>query len=123
MRMRLILAILSFIGSTSFLLSQTATGVIRGTVQDRTGAVIPAVHVKLVDETRSQSWEEATNEEGFFEFRSLPFGNYTVEVDHPRFKKELMKNVVLQVAQTESLRVTLQLGSVKESIVVQAAPG
>jgi hypothetical protein len=60
---------------TSFVLAQTATGVIRGTVQDPTGAVLIDVHVRLVDQARNQNWEQTTNEEGFFEFRALPFGN------------------------------------------------
>ena len=93
---------------------------IRGTVQDPTGAFIIAVHVTLFDEATNQSWEQATNAEGYFEFHALPFGRYRVEVEHPRFTKQVMENVVLQVAQTESLTVTLQLGSVKESIVVKA---
>ena len=104
-------------------LAQTATGVIRGEVQDSTGGVLIDVHVKLVDQGTNQSWEQTTNEEGFFEFRALPFGNYRVEVEHPGFMKEVIEDVALQVAQTESLKVTLQVGSVNESIVVQADRG
>jgi hypothetical protein len=123
MQKGLILAVISYLAMTSFVLAQTATGAIRGTVQDRTGAVLIDVHVTLRDEARNQVWEQTTIEEGFFEFRALPFGNYRVEVEHPRFKKEMIENVALQVAQTESLRVTLQVGSVHESIVVQADSG
>ena len=100
-------------------LAQTATGVIRGEVQDSTGSVIIDVRVKLVDQGTDQSWEQTTNEEGFFEFRALPFGKYRVEVEHPGFMKEMVGDVSLQVAQTASLKVTLQVGSVNESIVVQ----
>lgn len=59
----------------------------------------------------------------FFEFRALSFGKYRVEVEHPRSKKEVIENVALQMAQTDSLTVTLQVGSVKESIVVQGGSG
>ena len=100
-------------------LAQTATGVIRGEVQDSTGSVIIDVRVKLVDQGTDQSWEQTTNEEGFFEFRALPFGKYRVEVEHSGFMKEMVGDVSLQVAQTASLKVTLQVGSVNESIVVQ----
>jgi len=105
---------------TPLLVAQTATGVIRGTVQDVTRAVLIDVHVRLVDEGTSQIREQTTNGEGFFEFRALPVGNYRVEVEHPRFKKEVIENVALEVAQTDTLTVTLQVGSVEESIVVQA---
>src|SRR4030095_4028520 len=104
-------------------LAQTATGVIRGEVQDSTGSVIIDVRVKLVDQGTDQSWEQTTNEEGFFEFRALPFGKYRVEVEHPGFRKEIVGNVSLQVAQTARLKVTLQVGSVNESIVVQGNRG
>ena len=88
-------------------------------VQDSTGSVIIDVRVKLVDQGTDQSWEQTTNERGFFEFRALPFGKYRVEVEHPGFRKEIVGDVSLQVAQTASLKLTLQVGSVNESVVVQ----
>ena len=123
MQRHLIFGIFSYLAMTSFVLAQTATGVIRGTVQDPTGAVLIDVHVMLVDQARNQSWEQTTNAEGFFEFRALPFGNYRVELEHPGFTKAVIEDVALQVAQTKSLKVTLQVGSVNESIVVQADRG
>jgi hypothetical protein len=123
MKTGLILGIFSYLAMTSFVLAQTATGVIRGTVQDRTGAVLIDAHVTLRDEARNQIWEQITNEEGFFEFRALPFGNYTVEVEHPSFMKEVIENIALQVAQTQKLNIMLQLGPVNQSIVVQADGG
>ena len=123
MQRHLILGIFLYLAMTSFVLAQTATGVVRGTVQDSTGGVLIHVHVRLIDEARNQEREQTTNEEGFFEFRALPLGNYRVEVQHPQFKKEAIEGVVLQVAQTENLEVTLQVGPVNESVVVQANRG
>jgi outer membrane receptor protein involved in Fe transport len=123
MRSRLILLMVSYLAMTSFALAQTDTGVIRGTVQDLTGAVFIDVHVTLVGQATNQTWKQTTNKEGLFEFRALPFGKYRVEVEHPQFKKEVIENVVLRVAQTESLTVILQVGSSKESIEVRADQG
>ena len=53
----------------------------------------------------------------------MPFGNYRIELDHPGFKKAVIEDVALQVAQTVSVNVTLQVGSVTESIAVQAGRG
>ena len=61
--------------------------VIRGTVQDPTGAVLIEVHVRLVDEARNQSWEQTTNEEGFLSSGHWLFGNYRVEVEHPQLQE------------------------------------
>ena len=123
MRRYLILGTLLYLRVTSVVLAQTATGVIRGTVEDLTGAVVTDVHVKLVDDARHQSWEQRSNQNGLFEFRALPFGNYRIELDHPGFTKAVIEDVALQVAQTVSVNVTLQVGSVTDSIVVQAGRG
>ena len=85
MRRQLILVCLLHFAPTSLVLAQTATGVIRGTVQDSTGAVVVDAHVLLIDQARNQSWEQTTTGEGSFEFRGLPIGNYRVELDHPGF--------------------------------------
>ena len=49
LRRYLILATVLYLRMTSVVLAQTATGVIRGTVADPTGAVVADVHVKLID--------------------------------------------------------------------------
>ena len=123
MRQYLILGTLLYLHVTSVVFAQTATGVIRGTVEDGTGAVVADVHVKLIDDARDQSWEQRSNQNGFFEFRTLPFGNYRVELDHPGFMKAVIEDVALAVAQTVSVNVALQVGSVIQSIVVQAGRG
>ena len=63
MRRYLILGTLLYLRMTSVVLAQTATGVIRGTVEDPTGAVVTDVHVKLVDDARHQSWEQTVEPE------------------------------------------------------------
>ena len=73
-RRHLVLVAALFLATASLVLAQTATGVIRGTVQDPTGAVVVDVQVTLVDEATDQRREQRTNEEGSFEFRTLPFG-------------------------------------------------
>jgi len=123
MEARAILGAVLYLATSSFLLAQTSTGVIRGVVQDVTGAILVDVHVTLVDTARNLSWKQITNNEGLFEFRALSFGNYRIEVEHPRFKKEVIEDLTLQVAETQILRLTLQVGAVKESLVVQADAG
>jgi hypothetical protein len=86
---RLIVGVISYLAIGSFVLAQTAASVIRGTIQDATGAVLPDVHVTLRDETRNQSWTQTTNED-FFGYLGVAVRHYTVEVEHPRFKKELI---------------------------------
>ena len=123
MRRHLIFGVGLLLAGTSLALAQTASGVIRGTVQDTTRAVISDVHVTLADEGRNQRRDQTTNGEGFFEFRALPFGAYRLEFERPGFKKQVITDVGLEVAQIETLSVTLQVGSLAESIGVKADRG
>src|SRR4029078_4705609 len=123
LRRYLIFAVALHLAGTSLALAQTASAVIRGTVQDASGAVIADVQVTLVDEGRNQRRDQTTNGEGFFEFRALPFGAYRLEFERPGFKKQVITDVGLEVAQIETLNVTLQVGSLAESIGVKADRG
>src|SRR5262249_5189850 len=101
-------------------MAQTAAGVIRGSVQDATGAIVPDVHLLLADEDTNRMREQTTNEWGLFDFSALPFGNYRIQADRPGFMRAVVEHVTLQVAQTIDVTLTLQLGSVTESIAVLA---
>jgi outer membrane receptor protein involved in Fe transport len=105
---------------TARLSAQTSSGVIRGTVQDTTGAVVVDVHLLVTDQDSNRTWEQMTNEWGLFEFPAVPFGRYRIEADHPGFMKAVVENVTLQVAQTIDMTLTLQVGSVTESVAVRA---
>ena len=111
-----------FLATTSLGLAQTATSVIRGTVQDPTGAIVVDVQVTLVDEGTDQRREQRTNEEGFFEFRTLPFGAYRIEAEQPGFKKVVIEDVALEVAQTAVVNIALQVGTINQSVGVRADP-
>ena len=95
MRRHLILGGALHLAATSLVLAQTATGVIRGRVQDTTGAIITDVQVTLVDEATDHRREQRTNEEGFFEFRALSFGTYRIEAEQPGFKRVVIEDVAL----------------------------
>src|SRR4029434_1223002 len=119
MRTYLIFAVALHLAGTSLALAQTASGVIRGTVQDTTSAVISDAHVTLADEGRYHRRDQTPNGEAFFEFRALPFGAYRLGFERPGFKKQVITDVGLEVAQIETLNVTLQVGSLAETIGVK----
>ena len=64
-----------------------------------------------------------TTPEGIFDFRALPFGAYTLEAVQTNFKRKVITHITLQVAQTQSLEVVLQIGDAAESISVNASTG
>ena len=103
--------------------AQTATSTIQGIVKDRTGAVIVGTKVKLTNEETGQAREQRSNTEGYFEFRALPRGEYTLEGEQAGFKKQVVTNITLAVAQTQDVPIVLQVGGVTESVEVQASAG
>ena len=123
METRLIRGIIFYLAVASIAHAQTATGVIRGTVEDVSGAVVAGVHVMLVDQARNRSWEQSTNDEGLFEFRAVLSGNYTLRFNQPGFSNTEIQDVALQVAQIRDLKVTLQVATAQASVVVPSDSG
>src|SRR5262245_46953950 len=103
--------------------AQTATSVIHGVVKDPTGAVVAGAKLTLTDQATSQSREQTSGPEGNFEFRALPHGVYTLAAEQAGFKKEVITDITLQVAQTHRLDVTLAVGAVTEAVEVAGTAG
>lgn len=61
-----------------------------------------------------------TDSHGNFSIPFLRPGTYTVSVQHPGFKQYMRQGVTLEVAQTASLPIQLQLGAESQSVTVTA---
>jgi Carboxypeptidase regulatory-like domain len=103
--------------------AQTTNGSITGRVTDPSKATIADAKVAAVNTGTNFRYETATNGAGEYTLANLPPGTYRIEVEHPIFRKAVIENIALQVVQTQNLDIGLQLGSVNESIVVQADGG
>jgi hypothetical protein len=87
MSKKLCLATLFFAVSALPLLAQTTFGRIAGAVTDPTGASVPNAKVILRNVDTQATREMLTNERGYYSVENLPIGPYSVEVDHPGFKR------------------------------------
>jgi hypothetical protein len=104
------------------LFAQSDLGSIRGSVQDQTGAAIPAASIELASSDSGLSRTAVADSTGNFRFIAIPRGNYTATVTAAGFEKEVQPFVV-QVSQDVNLVFKLKAGSVSESITVtDAAP-
>ncbi|HTM47122.1 MAG TPA: TonB-dependent receptor [Bryobacteraceae bacterium] len=99
--------------------AQVATGTINITVADGTGAMIPGASVTVTNNGTGLVRSGPTSERGEFSVQYLPVGQYSISVQTAGFKKTTIEQVVLQVDQTASIRVTLQPGEVREVIEVR----
>jgi hypothetical protein len=104
------------------LYAQTGTGVFRGTVQDSTGAVMPAAQVTLTNVETQAVRATTANELGYYYLPSLPPGDYRLTVQAPGFKK-WEASVRLDVGQTATIDPKMEVGTVDTVLeVADAAP-
>ena len=112
------LAVLLFvIAVPSF--AQRITAMIRGTVTDTTGAVVPGATVTVRGETTGIRRSTVTNASGVYSFPELQVGTYDVEVAVSGFKTSVIRGVALNVADVRAVDVKLETGTVSENITVE----
>src|SRR6266852_3734412 len=103
--------------------AQSDRGTITGTIVDPAGAVVAGAKVEAKNVETGTPYEVASTGTGNYTLSQLPAGNYEVAVTVPGFKKSIRQNIVVQVAGTLRLDVTLEVGSAAESVTVtEAAP-
>ena len=110
------------LGITLALHAQTGTeGSILGTVNDSSGAVIPAAQVVVINLDTGIRSEVSTNESGYFQILGLPRGYYTVTVSHPGFSTWQLKRMELTVGQIERVTPVLSVGQTRQEVTVKSA--
>ncbi|MDQ3281758.1 MAG: TonB-dependent receptor [Acidobacteriota bacterium] len=97
------------------------TGTIQVIVTDSSGAPLPGVTVtaRAADVTTTRT--EVTNAEGMASLVSLePSAQYVVDASLEGFGKAQTKNVLVRTAQVATVRMTMTMAAVSESITVTA---
>ncbi len=115
----LVLLALAMLGANR-LEAQTATGQVHGLVTDPVGAPVPASEVALTNSGTGVESFLDSDERGFFVFRNLQPGLYTLEVTAAGFKTSAVPEFPIEVNQTVTKAVTLEIGVVTETIEVIA---
>jgi hypothetical protein len=100
--------------------AQTGTTSLRGTVLDKSGAVVVGAKVTLANPAQAFERESTSNEAGNYEFVALPPGTYTLTVEMQGFRKHEQKNLQLLVNTPVTLNVTLDIGAATETVEVLA---
>src|ERR1035441_6150679 len=100
--------------------AQQKTGIVKGTLTDDSGAVIPAAAVSLTaGGTRKTVQAQA---DGVYTFIGLAPGDYTVGVTFPGFSP-FSKLVTVSAGGTVQLPIQLSISTEKEEITVKGEPG
>jgi hypothetical protein len=98
-----------------------ATAQINGTVTDSSGGVLPGVTVIAVQTATGFRREVVTDETGSYALLNLPVGPYRLEATLAGFRTYSQTGIVLQVNSNPVIPVALQLGSLEETVSVEAA--
>lgn len=101
--------------------AQTSTATLTGRVIDTTGAVVPGVEITVVDLQRNLTRVTVSSSSGQYTLTALNPGDYKVSAELPGFKRFVLESLNLQVNQTASLEIVLQVGEVADSITVSGS--
>lgn len=97
---------------------QSTSGRVLGRVADPTGAVLAGVKVTLTNQATGVSRSGQTNSSGDYNFVEVQPGTYTVAFEMTGFKKNVQKDVIVNVNQVVMLNSTLQIGQTQEVVEV-----
>src|SRR5579862_8192379 len=101
-------------------LSASPVGSIQGLVKDASGALIPGVRITLTSNSTNAKQETSTNASGEFQFLNLAPTTYSVVAEAQGFKKTSASSVLVEVDQITHLELSLEVGSLTESVQVEA---
>jgi hypothetical protein len=100
--------------------AQQGTTEVRGRVLDPQGAVLPGVTVTIRNQETGISRETVSSAEGTYFVSGLIPGIYEIGAELQGFKKSTQRDIRLEIGKTASVDVRLEVGSLEETVNVQA---
>jgi hypothetical protein len=92
-----------------------------GIVTDASGAVIAGTQVKVYSDRGDLVASTTTDSQGRYEVADLPAGDYRAEFSIQGFNKAVVQGLSLGGGREEAQNVTLQVGSVAQTVTVTAS--
>src|SRR5580704_12229494 len=119
--MEILVAVLCFCLVVTFTpgaAAQTTFGNIIGTVSDTSGGALEGAQVTLTNHETDAKLTQTTGSDGLYQFSNLLPGRYRIDVGKPGFKHTTQPDIVVQVQQTSSINLTMQVGDVSQTVEV-----
>lgn len=111
----------ALLATASIAHAQVNTGTLEGSVLDPSGAAVPGVKVTAKNPATGVESATTTNETGLFKVPFLQPGVYSVKAESQGFRTFETRNLEISLGQVAVLKIQLEVGSVADSIVVEAA--
>src|SRR5258708_7968555 len=102
------------------LFGQSDRGAIAGAAVDVAGAAIPGVSVTAVHIETNRPFKGTAGESGDFSLTSLPLGLYRVTIEKAGFQPVIHNNVTVEVGGTVRLDTRLEIGTMRQAVIVSA---
>ncbi len=118
--MRLVSAAGCFVVLAASLFAQNDRGTITGEVKDPAGSVVPNATVVAANMGTGAESKSTTTSTGNYTIPSLTAGMYTLTVEAPGFKRFRQQNIEVQVAVTNRIDVSLEVGATTDTVTVTA---
>lgn len=116
----LVCALALCLAGASAAFAQASSATINGTLRDSSGSVIPGATLALRNTATSVETRTASNESGYYAFLNILPGQYTLEVTKAGFRTNKLSQFTLAVNQTATIDIIMEIGSVDQSINVEA---
>src|SRR6266576_2089734 len=100
--------------------AQSTNAAVGGQVTDEQGRVVPGVTVVLTNLNTGVTYQAKTSGDGIYNAPALPPGVYRANVTKDGFKSIVKGDIELHVQDVASINFQLQIGSVTETVTVEA---
>ena len=118
-RFMVAIALCGLIAASAF--AQGSVTRVSGNVKDPQGAAITGATVTLTDTATKAVKTATTNDDGSFAFNDLRAGVYTVDVEAAGFKKTTVPDLTVNIDQTSTVNIDMEVGGVGETVTVTAS--
>lgn len=97
-----------------------STTTVTGTVTDQKGASVPGAVVELRNAATNDARTQSTGDTGLYTFASVPPGDYKITIKKDGFRTTVVGPLNAQVGRPSTVDVTLEIGTVAQTVEVQA---
>lgn len=119
---RLTLWIVCSVFSATNMSAQTFNATVVGKVTDSNGAIVAGANVIVTQTGTNRVQNTVTNDDGEYIVPQLPPGEYSIKVAAENFKTAISENITLTTDTTSRVNITLEVGSISETVTVEAEP-
>src|SRR5690242_17307080 len=98
--------------------AQSTLATIVGTVRDQSGGSIPGAVVTLRQGEQGLTRSVVSNDRGDYEVTQLPEGTYSLQAEHPGFKRYANSEIRLLARQVLRIDISLTVGDITDKVNV-----